>query len=58
MIIQIGAIDGEDDCTHFISCCVGQGLGTIQVGDRQIEFPGGGISILSPFAANGVYGET
>jgi hypothetical protein len=35
---QIGAITGEDDCTHFISCCVGQGKGKLQVGARY-RFP-------------------
>lgn len=43
---QIGEIADEGDCTHFISCCVGQGPG------------GGGMNIQSPFAASGVYGET
>jgi hypothetical protein len=42
---QLGTIADEGDCTHFLSCCVGQG-------------PGGGINIQSPFAASGVYGET
>jgi hypothetical protein len=55
---QIGAITGEDDCTHFISCCVGQGKGKLQVGGRDIDFPGGGLAISSPFQSAGVYGET
>jgi hypothetical protein len=50
---EIGPMPNDDDCTHFISCCVGQG-------------PGGGLSIKSPFGVDHapdqpdlkVYGET
>jgi hypothetical protein len=55
---QIGAIDREDDCTHFLSCCVGQSRGTLPVGGRDTQFPGGGLHVTSPFANIGVYGET
>lgn len=60
---DIGAIDGEEDCTHFLSCCVGNGMGIIRAetayGRAPIPmFPGGGLTISSPFAGVGVYGET
>ena len=51
---DIGAIDGEEDCTHFLSCCVGNGMGIIRAetayGTVPIPmFPGGGLTISSPF---------
>lgn len=55
---QIGAISGEDDCTHFLSCCVGQVRGTLRVGGNNVDFPGGGLPISSPFSTSRVYGET
>jgi hypothetical protein len=55
---QIGAIDRENDCTHFLSCCVGQTRGKLSVGGRDMEFPGGGLHLTTPFANIGVYGET
>jgi hypothetical protein len=55
-LAQIGYIPHEEDCTHFISCCVGQGRGKIQ--GRGIEFRGGGLQIPSHFQGSGVYGET
>jgi hypothetical protein len=55
---HIGAINREDDCTHLLSCCVGQSLGTLSVGGRNTQFPGGGLHVTSRFANIGVYGET
>jgi len=55
---QVGAISGEEDCSHFISCCVGQGRGKLRVGGRDIDVYGGGLQIPSPFANAKVYGET
>jgi hypothetical protein len=60
---DIGTIDGEEDCTHFLSCCVGNGLGVIQADTRYGTvpvpmFPGGGLHMPSPFAFAAVYGET
>src|SRR5437868_1220576 len=55
---QIGARDEEEDCTHFMSCCVGQShFRTISDG-FPIEIRGGGLRIGSPFRNLGVYGET
>lgn len=55
---QIGAIDRENDCTHFMSCCLGQSHGTLSVGGRDVQFSGGGMHIGSPFSNIGVFGET
>jgi hypothetical protein len=55
---DVGFIDGEEDCTHFLSCCVGNGRGKITVGGRTIEIRGGGLLIPSPFQGAGIYGET
>lgn len=55
---QIGAINGDDDCTHFISCCVGQGRAKLTVGGRAVELAAGGLDIASPLRQFGVYGET
>jgi hypothetical protein len=58
---QIGAIDGDDDCTHFLSCCVGKWKRKITLPNTQlpeIEFRGGGLDLSSPFASVKVYGET
>jgi hypothetical protein len=53
---QIGAISGEDDCAHFISCCVGTGVANLNVGGVNIPLRGGGIPLHSPI--RGVYGQT
>lgn len=55
---QVGAIDGEEDCTHFISCCLGQTVSKIRWGSFEVEHRGGGLRIGSPFRNHGVYGET
>jgi hypothetical protein len=65
----IGKITLELDCTHFISCCVGQ-THTIKVEDTWNEprdpwvslrdvnsAVGGGLDIPSPYAHLGVYGH-
>jgi hypothetical protein len=61
---EIGAVNLEEDCTHFLSCCVGD-----HVTRLDMQFPGlasrlpvtvrgGGLNIGSPFAAAGVFGQT
>ena len=56
-LADIGPIPNDFDCTHFISCCLGQARGRINVGGTEVEFSGGGLNIPSPIH-NGVYGET
>jgi hypothetical protein len=53
---DIGAIDHEDDCAHFISCCLGQTSCNLTVGSTTATFQGGGFNIPSPFKP--VYGQT
>ena len=53
---DIGAINGEDDCAHFISCCVGDFPGTIDYRGTKMTLRGGGLQI--PQAVKGVYGQT
>jgi hypothetical protein len=56
----------EEDCTHFISCCVGQALPLMALpgalSPLRIPVPfgpqSGGLAISSPFSALGVYGQT
>ncbi|MCI0336642.1 MAG: hypothetical protein L0226_03625 [Acidobacteria bacterium] len=55
---QIGANLIEEDCTHFVSCCIGQSKCTIKVGNRDITIHGGGLRISSPFKGAKVYGHT
>ena len=63
---HIGHIDDEEDCTHFLSCCVGNGIGMttargpLMGASVPIPIPvtGGGLPISSPFSPQGVYGET
>jgi hypothetical protein len=55
---EIGAIANEDDCTHFISCCIGESKCAIKVGDQDITITGGGLKISSPFKNAKVYGQT
>ncbi|MBZ5621604.1 MAG: hypothetical protein LAQ69_23175 [Acidobacteriia bacterium] len=65
----IGQIEHEEDCTHFISCCVGQ-TAKVKVEDTWNEpndpwvtlkdvnsAIGGGLHIPSPWASIGVYGH-
>jgi hypothetical protein len=54
----IGPIPNEEDCTHFISCCIGQAKAKIRVGSQDIEFRGGGLPVPQPFKDIKVYGET
>jgi hypothetical protein len=49
-------VGSEDDCTHFISCCVGQTTGKITLFGNQFIVKGGGLPVPSPF--RGVYGHT
>jgi hypothetical protein len=53
---DIGAINGEFDCAHFISCCVGDFPGTINFGGTPMQLRGGGLRISQ--AVKGVYGQT
>jgi hypothetical protein len=55
---SIGPIPGEEDCTHFISCCIGQAKAKIHVGTQDIELRGGGLPVPQPFKDLKVYGET
>lgn len=55
---QVGHIDGEEDCTHFLSCCLGQTVSKVSWGGIEVEHRGGGLRIGSPFKNAGVYGET
>jgi hypothetical protein len=52
-------ISDEDDCTHFISCCVGQHHGQITVDWAIRHFRGGGIHLQSPMSHiyPGLFGE-
>jgi len=63
----IGRIDREEDCTHFISCCVGQ-TAKFKFDRRELgpfedfmldpdSAVGGGLHIPSPWASIGVYGH-
>jgi hypothetical protein len=54
---EIGKINHENDCTHFVSCCVGNGRGKLKVGNREVVFHGGGLPIASPLRNHGVYGQ-
>jgi hypothetical protein len=51
-----GPIQGEDDCTHFISCCVGIVQGPIKLDGITHHLRGGGINLNHPIP--GIYGET
>jgi hypothetical protein len=55
---DVGAISGEEDCTHFLSCCVGKIQAKVKINGREILFRGGGLAIHSPFKNAGVFGET
>jgi hypothetical protein len=55
---DVGAIDREEDCTHFLSCCVGQVEAKVKINGREFRFRGGGLKIPCPFKKEGVYGET
>ena len=46
---EIGFIDGEEDCAHFLSCCLGTTSCELDVGGNQITVRGGGLHIPSPF---------
>jgi len=50
-------VEGEEDCTHFMSCVIGQTTGTIDVGGNPIQFSGGGLPISQPYKHLGVYGH-
>ena len=56
LLSDIGAIPRENDCAHFISCCVGNTHGTLEVGQAKVSFRGGGLHLRSPFSP--VYGPT
>jgi hypothetical protein len=56
-LADIGPMPDDFDCTHFISCCLGQAHGRINVGGTEVMFTAGGLHIPSPIG-NGVYGET
>ncbi len=45
----------EDDCTHFISCCIGA---SIPVPGSPTQKCGGGLRISQPFGGFGVFGHT
>jgi hypothetical protein len=51
-------IGGEDDCTHFISCVIGDTTGKLTEGGTTTVIKGGGLKVPSPFANVGVYGHT
>jgi hypothetical protein len=57
LLRDIGAIPRENDCAHFISCCVGDTRGSLEVGPAKVQFRGGGFRLASPIG-NGVYGQT
>lgn len=50
-------VAGEEDCTHFISCVIGQTRGTITHLGVTMQFEGGGLPISQPHANSGVYGH-
>jgi hypothetical protein len=50
-------VAGEVDCTHFMSCVIGQTSGTINIGGADIQLFGGGLPISQPYAHSGVYGH-
>ncbi len=50
-------VTGEEDCTHFMSCVIGQTKGTVNIGGANIQFEGGGLPISQPYAHFGVYGH-
>ena len=39
-LADIRPIPNDFDCTHFISCCLGQAHGRINVGGTEVEFSG------------------
>jgi hypothetical protein len=53
---EIGAIDGEEDCAHFLSCCLGTTKCDVDVGPAKVTLRGGGLRIPSPF--HPVFGQT
>jgi hypothetical protein len=53
---EIGTIEHEDDCAHFVSCCVGHTTCKVTVFGNDFEVRGGGLDIPSPFRP--VYGQT
>lgn len=55
---DIGATTGEEDCTHFLSCCVGRFHAKVHINGREIIYQGGGLAISCPFKRMGIYGET
>jgi putative amidase-like protein len=54
-VLKGRSIDGQDDCTHFISCCIGHN-GGVHLGKGGGQ-PGGGIPI-SPDFFQEAYGIT
>lgn len=58
LMSDIGPMPDDDfDCTHFLSCCLGQAQGRIDLNGTQVMFTGGGLPIRSPFKERGIYGE-
>jgi hypothetical protein len=55
---SLGPVPNAEDCTHFISCCVGSGSGTFEVEGHHLVVRGGGLHLESPFSGSKVYGET
>jgi hypothetical protein len=57
-------VPGDEDCTHFISCCVGNTTHQVNTFDRTrgkvvVTLRGGGLHIPSPFQEKyHVYGQT
>jgi hypothetical protein len=49
-------VEHEDDCAHFVSCCVGAIRSEVSVGGSKITLHGGGLNLGKPFYP--VYGQT
>src|SRR5262249_37693456 len=55
LLSEVGYIPLENDCTHFISHCIGK---PPEIKINGIPIRGGGLPITQPFKSLGVYGHT
>jgi hypothetical protein len=54
----VGAVDGEEDCTHFLSCCLGNHSEIIDFEGTKVKVSGGGLTIRQPFKNEGLFGQS
>lgn len=58
LLSDIPHLSNDEDCTHFLSCCLGDHATTVDFNGVKALVPGGGLFIRQPFKKSGVFGET